>query len=88
VAWRQTTGSRRLVSSGDALFAGLWEAGWPGVWLGQVSVPGAAGASTSTVLVRMTTMATARARSAKTAASWKAVEMPWASTWWAYCAGS
>src|SRR3712207_7549541 len=34
-AWWQTTGSRRLVTSGDALSAGLSEAGWPGVvgWL-------------------------------------------------------
>src|SRR5829696_9209903 len=82
----QTTGSRRLVRSGDALSAGLSEAGWPGVGLAQVST--GAGTSTSAGLARITTSDTTSASTAKTAASWKAVEMPWASTWWAYCAGS
>ena len=58
----------------------------PGGWLAQVS--DMVGTSTSAGLVRITTRATTRARAAKTAASWKAVEMPWVSTWWAYCAGS
>jgi hypothetical protein len=74
VAWRQTTGRRRLIGTGDALFAGLSEAGWLGVWLAQVST--GAGTSISAGLVRITTRDTTSARTANTAASWKAVEIP------------
>jgi hypothetical protein len=73
-------------SQGFKLLAGLSEAGWPGVWLAQVS--DMVGTFTSAGLVRITTSDTTSASTAKTAASWKAVEMPWASIWWAYCAGS
>ena len=45
------------------------------------------GTSAVAVLGWMTTSATARARAAKATASWKAVEMPWARTWWAMVAG-
>ena len=84
MAWRQTTGSRRLVRSGDVLSAGLSEAGWPGEFAWLRCRP-AVGTSTSAGLVRITTRDTTSASTAKTAASWKAVEMPWARTWWAYC---
>jgi hypothetical protein len=55
-------------------------------WLAQVST--VVGTSTSAGLVRITTSDTTSASTAKTAASWKEVEIPWASTWWAYWAGS
>jgi hypothetical protein len=48
--------------------------------MGEVSSPAG--------LVRITTSETTRASTAKTAASSKAVEMPWARTWSAYGAGS
>jgi hypothetical protein len=59
-----------------------------GAGLDQVSMPGMVEAATSGALVRITTIDTTSASSAKTTASSKEVEMPWASTWSAYGAGS